>query len=307
MKKLKTVIICGGKTAFESINLLALEGNLAGVVIGGKDKESAQMLEQFASSSNIPFLSIHSTKDLPQLEEYIRNIQPEYIFSINFPFIINEDILGSLPNKWFNFHMGPLPYYRGAMPIFEVIKAQEKETAIAVHKMVAGTDEGPVVFQETVQIDKNETFGSLAIKLRERTSLAVQNLVQMIQFGTNVPLIEQDETQAEYFPMPEIEETRIIWENMNADEIVSLINACNPWNFGADVMYRQPFKIVSATAEFDSHGVKAGTILSMDTHSVKIACINNSIVNTHIIKLESGVFQAGELTRLFIQTGSNLN
>ncbi len=307
MKKLKTVIICGGKTAFQSIHLLALEGNLSGVVIGGKDTESAQMLEQFASSSNIPFLSIHSVKDLSQLEEWIKNIQPETIFSINFPFIIKEDILDLLPNKWFNFHMGPLPHYRGAMPIFEVLKAQEKETAIAVHKMVADTDEGPVVFQEMVQIDKNETFGSLAIKLRERTSLAVQNLVQMIEFGTNIPLIEQDETLAEYFPMPETEETRIIWENMNAEEIVSLINACNPWNFGADVMYHQPFKIVSATAEFDSHGATAGTILSMDTHSVRIACVDDSLINTHIIKLESGVFQAGELARLSIKTGSNLN
>ncbi len=307
MKKLKTIVICGGKTAFQSIHLLALEGNLAGVVIGGKDTESAQILEQFASGSNIPFLSIHSGKDVPQLEEWIKNIQPESIFSINFPFIISEKLLELLPGKWFNFHMGPLPSYRGAMPIFEVLKAGEKETAIAVHQMVTETDEGPVVFQEPVTIDPNETFGSLAIKLRERTSLAVQNLVQMMEFGTNVPLIEQDESLAEYFPMPEMEETRIIWENMNAEEIVNLINACNPWNDGADVIRQQPFKIVSATAESDSHGQKAGTVLSMDTHSVKIACIDDSIINTHIVKLESGVFQAGELTRLFIQIGSNLN
>nr|WP_294859679.1 formyltransferase family protein [uncultured Fluviicola sp.] len=307
MEKLKTVIICGGKTAFESVHLLALEGNLAGVVIGGKDLESARQLKEFANGSDIPFLSVRSGKDLPQMKEWIKDVQPGYIFSINFPFIISENLLELLPNKWFNFHMGPLPSYRGAMPIFEVLKAQEKETAIAVHKMVSDADEGPVVFQETVQIDKNETFGSLAIKLRERTSLAVQSLVQMLEFGTNIPLIEQDETLAEYFPMPEIEETRIIWENMNAQEIVSLVNACNPWNFGADVMFHQPFKIISATAELKSHGAKAGTVLSMDTHSVKIACIDDSIVNTHIVKLESGVFQAGELNRLFIQTGSNLN
>ena len=129
----------------------------------------------------------------------------------------------------------------------------------------------------------------------------------MLEFGTNIPLIQQDEEFAEYFPMPEMEETRIVWENMNASQIVSLINACNPWNNGADVIYHQPFKIVSATAELETHGQKAGTILSMDSHSVKIACIDHSVVNTHIIQLESGIFQAGELTRIAIQTGSNLN
>lgn len=307
MKKLRTVIICGGKTAFESIHLLALEGNLAGVVIGGKDRESSDILERFASGSDLPFLSIRSGKELSKLEEWINNLQPETIFSINFPYIITENLLDLLPGKWFNFHMGPLPSYRGAMPIFEVIRAREKETAIAVHQMVAETDEGPVVFQESVKIGDNETFGSLAVKLRERTSLAVQSLVQMIIFGINLPLVEQDEKTAEYFPMPELEETRIIWENMHAEEVVSLINACNPWNDGADVVHQQPFKIVSASAESSAHNQKPGTILSIDSYSVKIACIDQSVLNAHIIKLESGIFQAGELTRLSLQIGSNLN
>lgn len=307
MEKLRIIVLCGGKTAFESINLLALEGHLAGTLIGGSDKKTAQILEQFSEGSNIPFLSITSKKEIFQLENWIQGIQPDYIFVINFPFLISSSLLELFPNKWFNFHMGPLPKYRGAMPIFEVIKAGETETAIAIHKMTVEADEGPIVFQEPVTIDFNETFGSLAIKLRERTCLVVQSFIQMIQFGTTIPLLPQNEEEAEYFPMPELEETRIIWENMEAGKIVQLINACNPWNDGADVMFTIPFKIIAAIDLKQFHGQEAGTVISIDHFSTKIACINNTILIVQIIKLESGIHLGCELKKIQIQIGSSLN
>lgn len=160
MQKPRIAIICGGKTAFQSISLLALDGYLAGVAIGGKNNEAIDVLKKAVQQSKMPFIHIADKKELSEPKNWLMSINADYVFSINFPYIITEDLLNLLPEKWFNFHMGSLPKYRGAMPIFEVIKAGEKETAIAVHNMTAyfTRTDGTTVSQSVSFTGKQSTY-----------------------------------------------------------------------------------------------------------------------------------------------------
>jgi methionyl-tRNA formyltransferase len=302
----RIAVICGGPSAYKSINILALEGYLCGIAIASEDKDQTTLLGNEAGRMQLPFEKMHTRADLSKLEAWFGKAQPDAVFSIGFPYLVPTELLSKLPGKFINFHHGPLPKYRGAMPIFEVLRAGEKETAVTVHVMEAEFDEGPVVFSEPIPIDEHETFGSLAVKIADRTSLAVQNTAQMLLFGNNLPAMTQNEEEAAYFPVPEPEDTLISWPYMEAKEIVALVNACNPWNNGADTFLRdRPIKLLSVSLNAQqTTSAEPGTILHIaPDQPVRVACINGEVLDIHIIHNEYGVLPSHFLARQHIQQG----
>jgi methionyl-tRNA formyltransferase len=167
MEQPRIAILCGGPSAFQSIQILALEKYLCGIAIASEESEAADQLEKEAKQLDLPFEKLVTRADLTKLDAWMEAAQPDAVFSIGFPYRIPAALLEKVPNKFINFHHGPLPKYRGAMPIFEVLRAGEAETAISVHLMDAEFDEGAVVFQEPIAIDEHETFGSLAVKIAD--------------------------------------------------------------------------------------------------------------------------------------------
>lgn len=306
MEQPRIAILCGGPSAFQSIQILALEKYLCGIAIASEEPEIIRQLEREAKQQDLPFEKLMSRDDLSKLDAWMELARPDAIFSIGFPYRIPADLLEKAPNKFINFHHGPLPKYRGAMPIFEVLRAGEAETAISVHLMAAEFDEGPVIFQEPIAIDEHETFGSLAVKIADRTTLAVQNTAQMLRFGGNLPAFPQDEEEADYFPKPEAEDTLINWPYMTASEIVALVNACNPWNGGADTfIHQRPVKLVSVSiAEAGQTTAQPGTILQLEPNApVQVACVGGEVLDVHIVSNEYGVLPSHYLGRQRVLTG----
>ena len=196
--------------------------------------------------------------------------------------------------KFINFHPGPLPQYRGPMPLFEVLRYQEKETAISVHFMNEEFDEGAVILQEKLPVSINETYGELAVKLSERTSMVALNVANMLQFGSRIPRTEQDENQARYFEKPEISDTFIQWNRMPAEEITALIRACNPWNQGADAMLQgRNVKLLAAEVSDEQHSDLPGKILKLtDEGALAISCMENKVIHVHIVAGDFGFLTA---------------
>ncbi|TND07480.1 MAG: methionyl-tRNA formyltransferase [Bacteroidetes bacterium] len=226
-------LLCGGPFAFQSITILALEKYLAGIAIGSSDMQTVGLLSSECERLGMPFLEIASKNETGLLGDWIEKVNPDYIFCICFPYKIPAELLRKKPERFINFHTGPLPAYRGPMPIFEVIRRGEKNSAISVHLMEEGFDTGAVIYEETVPLDVGETFTSLAIKLSERTAITVLNMAQMLEFGTSIPRTDQDPSEANFYPYPTEKEITIDWNSMQAESIISLINASYPWSGGA--------------------------------------------------------------------------
>lgn len=294
MENKRILVLCGGKFAFPSIQILGIEKFLCGVGIGKGDKEAVTALTTEQINSGLNFMSFPDKASLSELRSWIDELQPDYIFSISFPFLLSEDILSYGKDRFINFHPGPLPEYRGPMPLFEVLRYQEKETAISVHFMNEEFDEGAIILKEKLLISQNETYGELALKLSERTAMVALNMANMLQFASTIPSTEQNENQARYFEKPESSDTFIQWDRMPADEIIALINACNPWNQGADVVLTgQHVKLLAATSSQEKHSGHAGKILHQtDKGAIAISCINGEVIHVQIIAGEFGILTA---------------
>lgn len=300
MEQPRILILCGGKFAFPTIQILALEKYLCGIGIGKADKDVAGFLEGEADKAQLPFRSFPDRASVESLADWIREINPDYIFSICFPFLVPETALAFGEERFFNFHTGPLPEYRGPMPIFEVLRYGETETAVSVHRMTSDFDDGAIVMSEYIAISKGDTFGSLAVKLSEHTSLAAHNMAQMLEFGSFVPQQEQDEANARYFEFPESEDTAIQWGRMSAGEISDLIRACNPWNTGADaVLNGKPVKLLQAAVIDEPHKGFPGNILGADDEGrMRIACLNEQQLAVEVISSDHGILSAARYLQI---------
>ncbi len=301
--KRKILVLCGGKFALGALQKLAYEHYLCGVGIGQGQESVVKTLETAASTSQLPFKHFKDKKSIAELDEWIRSIQPDFIFSISFPFLIPSEVLAYGEKKFLNLHLGPLPAYRGPMPIFEVIRYQEKETAIAVHYINDAFDEGELIFNDFIAINPTDTFGKVATKLSAKAAQVAINLANMLEYATSIPSSAQDENEARYFEFPEEEDTFINWKNMSASEIVSLINACNPWNTGADCLINNShMKLLSATVSEETHSAIPGTVLSYkDNGKIKIACMDNRCLLVETLSCDWGIVTSEQYVK-FLET-----
>lgn len=291
----KIVILCGGKFAFKALQLLAFENYLCGIGIGKSSSKVIEALETESENNNLDFKSFPNKNSISEMKSWIENLKPDFIFSISFPFLIPEDVLSYGKEKFINFHPGPLPQYRGAMPIFEVLKNQEKSTVISVHFMDSKYDEGPIIFKEPLKIEKGDTYGKLAVKLSDHTAQVALNMANMVQYAGKIPSSIQESKDAYYFEKPDFSDTCIKWKNMNADEIIALINSCNPWNTGADTSFEgEHIKIIIASLYNQPHqNSDPGTILAItEDGNITVACSDNKQVTIEVLKTDIGIITA---------------
>lgn len=295
----KIMVLCGGKFAFPALQLLAYEKFICAIGIGKGSDTIIEALERESNDSNIGFKSFSDKKSMSEMRNWIDDLQPDYIFCISFPFLLPETILSYGHDKFINFHPGPLPQYRGVMPIFEVLKNQETETAICAHFMNSKFDEGNIIFNDPIAIQEGDTYGKLTVKLSERMAQVTLNMANMLQFASSIPNQPQDENSSYYYEKPQLSDTYINWKRMAAEEIIALINACNPWNNGADAtLLGQQVKIIVASLLHEPHENQPGTIVSQ-TNTINIACEDNKQIAIEILSTDQGIMTAAQFALLY--------
>lgn len=102
----------------------------------------------------------------------LKNDQPDIIVLAGFLWKFPEIILNEYPNKVINIHPALLPKYGGKGMYGEyvheaVVKNAEKETGITIHYVNENYDEGAVIFQKSVQLEKTDTPEIVAEKIHK--------------------------------------------------------------------------------------------------------------------------------------------
>jgi len=118
--------------------------------------------------------------------------EPGVVCVCAFGALIKEPLLSE--HDMLNVHPSLLPRWRGAAPVERAIMAGDAETGVAIMRVTAGLDSGPVALMETEPIRPDDTYGSLAPRLAE---LGGDLLVRALD-GWPLPLTEQDEAAATY-------------------------------------------------------------------------------------------------------------
>ncbi|MDR0921531.1 MAG: phosphoribosylglycinamide formyltransferase [Lactobacillales bacterium] len=97
--------------------------------------------------------------------ELCRSYGVELIVLAGYMRIVGETLLTAYPNKIINIHPSLLPNFPGLHGIADAFEAGVEETGVTVHYIDNGVDTGPIIAQEKIKVEKEETLESLEEKI----------------------------------------------------------------------------------------------------------------------------------------------
>jgi methionyl-tRNA formyltransferase len=199
-----------------------------------------------------------------------------------------------------NIHASLLPRWRGAAPIHRAIEAGDTQTGVVIMQMDAGLDTGDMLLTDVLDIAADDTTASLHDRLADMGGALVVLALADAQAGKLQP-VKQAETGITYAHKIEKTEAAVDWRQ-SAEAIGRRVRAFNPFpaasaQLGADVI-----KLWRATVEHTEHKQAAGTVLSADAHSVRVACGQGVLCVTELQRAGGKRLNAADFLRGFALT-----
>jgi methionyl-tRNA formyltransferase len=118
-----------------------------------------------------------------------------------FPWVVPAPLRRLLPRGFYNLHPSLLPRMRGPAPLFWVFR-EGQAAGVTLHRMSGRLDAGPVAAQAPMEFPDGTTVAEAEHACAQWGARLMLDLLRALESG-DVPLVEQDESQASYYPSPE--------------------------------------------------------------------------------------------------------
>ena len=112
-----------------------------------------------------------------ELISIIDKLDIELIILAGYMRILSPLFINHFSGKILNIHPSLLPKYPGLNTHQRAIDAGDKEHGATVHFVTEQLDEGPIISQETVQVDTTDTEKSLAEKVLQREHILYPKVI----------------------------------------------------------------------------------------------------------------------------------
>lgn len=161
---MKFILLASGVIAerfvFDERFSVELKKNLVGFI--GTNSLINKISTSYLNSKNIPKVLIGEKIETEiKLNEMIDSLKPDYIISIQYPWILSIQTIKKIYNKVLNFHNAKIPDYRGHNTISHEILNNEKTHTCTLHWIAEEVDKGHIVKTNEIIINKYDTSYSL--------------------------------------------------------------------------------------------------------------------------------------------------
>jgi methionyl-tRNA formyltransferase len=142
--------------------------------VGRKRVVTASAVAQAAAQLGIK--TIKSDRPTPSDIEVLRSLGADVCIVVAYGAILKPEVL-KIGLPFWNVHFSLLPQYRGATPVQAAILDGAKITGVSVFQIDSGLDTGPIIAQQSLRLEGNETSRELLDKL---TSISLEVLDQVL-------------------------------------------------------------------------------------------------------------------------------
>ena len=221
---------------------------------------------RYATEAGIPVFTPVSLKGAEEQARFAA-LAPDVAVVVAYGLILPQAVLDVPPLGCLNLHASLLPRWRGAAPIQRAIWAGDEETGVAVMKMEAGLDTGPVLAVRRTPISAEDTAGTLHDRLAAMGAELLIETLPRWAAGEIVPQPQPEEgvTYAEKIGK---EEGRIDWRQP-AEAVSRQIRALSPWPGAYTFVEGERLKVLAARPEQGAAGAVPGRVLDDE---LLIAC-----------------------------------
>ena len=237
-------------------------------------------IKVLAEKSGIPFFRPNLMKD-PQVYDAYVKLQPDLAVLAFVTDIIPEKVVNLPSLGTMCYHPSLLPRHRGASAINWALIQGDTRTGLTVFWVDKGIDTGPILLQKEVEINLDDTTGSLYFnRLFPMGVDAMVEAVELIKRG-KAPRISQDDSKATYEPPCDDRVASVNFEKAIRD-VYNLIRGCDPQpgaytTFRAKRIRFYDVKMFPSTIE-----KQPGEIVSIEERNIQVAA-------------KGGVMQIGKL------------
>jgi methionyl-tRNA formyltransferase len=231
-----------------------------------------------AQSANVAVFPTGKLKQPDVLEAYAATT-PDLCVMAFVTHILPERVLTAPPLGTIQYHPSLLPRHRGRSAINWAIRMGDATTGVTIFWVDAGIDTGPILLQREVDIDPDDTVGSLYFD--RLFPLGVKALVEsarLVREG-KAQRIVQDESLATYEAPADDSNSAIDW-SQPAQQVYDLVRGSNPQP-GAHAMFRgdqirifdarlSPEPILGADAGYVHSVGDAGMVIALNGGSLRI-------------------------------------
>lgn len=220
----------------------------------------------------IPILQPESAKD-ERFIDTLKRFDPDLFIVVAYGQILPKRLLDVPKLGAINVHASLLPKYRGAAPMQRALMNGEKETGIAIQKMVLKMDAGDIIATSKLPIPTDMSLEDLENALLELTPPLLIEVIREYEKGTP-KAHAQDHEKATYAGKIEAEDCQIDWNRTNL-EIHNQIRGVSPrpgaWCWIEVAGEKKRLKILKTRVSVDS--ASPGELLA----SGKVGCAVGSL------------------------------
>ena len=196
-------------------------------------------------------------------------LAPEALVVVAYGLLIPERLLQVPRHGGINVHPSLLPRWRGAAPVERAVEAGDEETGVAIMRMEAGLDTGPLYRVERTAIGAAETAGELSARLARRGAELLLEVLAALAEGRARCTPQAGE--ATYARRLAKAEARLDFSRPAA-ELARRVRAFNPRPGAWAECAGERVRILRAEAVPTAAAAAPGTVTGADAEGIVVAC-----------------------------------
>jgi len=241
-------------------------------------------VKEFAIAQGLTVFQPSRLKD-PDLFENLKRLSPQAIIVAAYGKLIPNEMLAMTPWGCLNLHFSLLPKYRGASCVASAIRNGESHTGVTIMRIIEKLDAGPILLQEKVEIEPEETTGALEERLAKIGSELMQKALEKLDQG-DLAEREQDESLVSFAPLIHKDEGHIDWK-LPAQKNHDLIRAFQPWPAAFTYLDKRRIKvhgskIVPPPSENRNQKAGPGEVIKLSESGIEVACGSGQLLLTEV-------------------------
>ena len=303
----RVILLCSSSFAFPVMQELVFFQQLAVVAVQRNRRYIVENIQALLKDTGVPVVELDKKSFAEDLCRAIKEYNVNLGLIMGFGYLLPANVYNLPAKGFFNVHPGPLPAYRGVDPIFWQIVNREQKAGVSIHKPDDGFDTGPLVLTQMIKTVPSDTYGILSAKLGVLAAAMVRTLLKLAVYDLKIPSKTQPESTV-YYARQTAKDVSINWQEMDADNIIALINACNPWNKGAVTkLNHKIIRILQAEKidikEAQNDNIENGTILYIDERGMIVSLMNGQYLAIKYIHTDEGFLHASRIIELGCSAG----
>ncbi|MBI3947913.1 MAG: methionyl-tRNA formyltransferase [Armatimonadetes bacterium] len=211
----------------------------------------------------------------PAVVEQVREWAPDAIVVAAFGQILRRPLLEIPRLGCVNIHASLLPHYRGGSPVQHALLNGDSVTGVTTMLMDPGMDTGPMLLQQPVPIEPDDTAGTLLDRLSRVGADLILQTLPALDAGHLEP-VPQDASRATYAPNLTREDARVDWGH-TAERIRNQVRAFNPKPGAWAVWGGREVKVWRAGTDDRPAEATPGEVLEVSPRGVRVATGEGSL------------------------------